>query len=250
MIASVQRADQILDLFSTDVPSWSVTEMAQELDLSKSIIWEYAKTLVSLGILRQDGTNRYRLGWRTFQLGLHARMTSEIAMPARREIHSLANELQETVQLSTRHRDKVIFLEKTVPAHGIRLNATRVGERLPVHTTASGKILISTLSPQELAELFPEETLPQSTSQTLRNLSQLQEQLTAADRDGFAVDNAETIEGIACIGAPVTSRHGDIAWALSMTFHSYKSATHADPYQSAIKDAAQRLSLIAQGFAD
>ena len=86
MIASVQRADQIL---------WSVTEMAQELDLSKSIIWEYAKTLVSLGILRQDGTNRYRLGWRTFQLGLHARMTSEIAMPARREIHSLANELKE-----------------------------------------------------------------------------------------------------------------------------------------------------------
>lgn len=250
MIASVQRADQILDLFSTDVPSWSVTEMAHELGLSKSIIWEYAKTLVSLGILRQDGTNRYRLGWRTFQLGLHARMTSEIAMPARREIHSLATELQETVQLSTRHQEKVIFLEKTVPASGIRLNATRVGERLPVHTTASGKVLISSFSTQELAELFPEETLPQGTSQTLRSRSQLQEQLNVASRDGFAMDNGETIEEIACIGAPVTNRHGDIAWALSMTFYGYKSATYADRYRSALEAAAQRLSLIARGFAE
>lgn len=250
MIASVQRADQILDLFSTDVPSWSVTEMAQELGLSKSIIWEYSKTLESLGILRQDGISRYRLGWRTFQLGLHARMTSEIATPARREIHTLANQLQESVQLSTRHREQAIYLEKTVPTNGIRLNATRVGERLPVHTTASGKILISSFSTKELNELFPQETLPPSTARTLRTRSQLQEQLVTASRDGYALDNGETIEEIACIGAPVTNRHGDIAWALSVTFYSYKLAARVDQYRSTLAAAAQRLSSIAREFAE
>lgn len=246
MISSVQRADRILDLFSTDVPSWSVTEMARELDLSKSVTWEYAKTLEHLGILRQDGAGRYRLGWRVFNLGIHSRMASEIAAPARTEIISLATRLQETVQLATRHHDEVVYLEKTVPTSGIRINATRVGERLPAHTTASGKILLSPLTSAELTELYPANGLPQRTPNTIATRHQLVDTLTAAARNGFAEDNEETIKDLRGIGAPVTDRHGDIAWAMSVTFYSYKSHTHVEHCRRELLAATQRLSEFAQ----
>lgn len=250
MISSVQRADRILDLFSSDVPSWSLTEMAAELELSKSIVWEYAKTLDDLGILRRDGNGRYRLGWRTFQLGLRARMASEISQPARKEIHALASELQETVQLSTRHRDQVVFLEKFVPESGIRLNATRVGERLPAHTTASGKILLSSLSVEEIEALFREEELVQSTPKSITSRGKLLEELSSVVKDGFALDESETFQDLNCLGVPVTNRDGDIAWALSVTFYNYKQGSHGELYRRLIMGAAFRLSLLTRDFSE
>ena len=104
MIASVQRADRLLDLFSGDVTSWSSSEMARELGISKSIVWEYVKTLEDLGLLRKAGRNHYRLGWRNYQLGIRARLSSEIAEPARIELHNLASELKVSVQLVTLHK--------------------------------------------------------------------------------------------------------------------------------------------------
>lgn len=246
MISSVQRADRILDLFSTDVPSWSVTEMAEELRLSKSVVWEYAKTLKHLGILRQDGAGRYRLGWRLFQLGIRSRMVSEISAQARTEIVSLAAHIQETVQLATRHHNEIVFLEKSVPVNGIRINATRVGERLPAHTTASGKMLLSSLTSEELLDLYPTEEMVQRTPGTMKTRSQLAAAIAAAAQNGFAEDNEETFSGIRGIGAPVIDADGDIAWSISVTFYSYKTLDQAEQYRRALIDAAQRLSEFAR----
>lgn len=245
MIASVQRADRILDLFTVGAPSWTITEIATELDLSKSIIWEYAKTLESLGILRRDSDARYRLGWRTFNLGLHARMTSEIATPARTLLHKLANDLQETIQLSTRHRSEVVYLEKSVPPAGVRLNATRVGHRLPAHTTSSGKVFLSTLTDAELTDLYPSEELPQQTPGSLKTRADLKSVLEKVKVQGYSLDHEETIPGLNGIAVPVKSRHGDFVWSISLTHYSYKSGSTVLRYKDALLSAADELSRIA-----
>lgn len=242
MIASVQRADRLLDLFSGDVTSWSISEMARELGISKSIVWEYVKTLEDLGLLRKAGRNHYRLGWRNYQLGIRARLSSEIAEPARIELHNLASELQESVQLVTRHKSEVIYLEKIVPANGIRINSTRVGDRLPAHTTASGKLLLSILTETELEQLYPAKELSRRTGRSIGTRETLNEHLLRISRQGFGEDREESIKGICGIAVPIENQHGDMIWALSVSFYEYKWATHAERYRDVLKRAAQRLS--------
>src|SRR5699024_9437098 len=142
----LERTVGILDLFTSDVPEWSVSDASRALDLPKSTVWESLQAMTEVGLLRRVGRGKYRLGWRSFQLGLRARMTSEISVPAWETMRNLVEAHHETTHLASRYRDQVVYLEKIAPPGGVRGSVARVGERLPAHCTAAGKVLLAYLS--------------------------------------------------------------------------------------------------------
>ncbi|MGW6273795.1 IclR family transcriptional regulator [Streptomyces sp. NPDC055060] len=242
MIDGLERAVRILDLFSSDAPEWSVSDVCRTLDLPKTTVWDHMQSMVALGLLRRTGRGRYRLGWHAFQLGLRARMTSEISEPAWSEMRDLVAAHQETVQLTSRHHGEVVYLEKIAPHNGVRVNATRVGERLPAHCTAPGKVLLAYLSPRELRNLYGDDALSSLTARSLTTLPELEAELATVRERGYALDTEEAVEGVCGVAAPISNRHGDVSWALTMSFHEYRRSTHGDTYARAVAEAAQRLS--------
>ncbi|MFF8883340.1 IclR family transcriptional regulator [Streptomyces flaveolus] len=240
MIDGLERAVRMLDLFSSDAPEWTVSDVCRALDLPKTTVWDYMQSMAALGLLRRTGRGRYRLGWHSFQLGLRARMTSEISGPAWSEMRDLVDTHHETVHLAARHRSEVVYLEKIAPHTGMRVNATRVGERLPAHCTAVGKVLLAYLSPSELRNVHGE--LRPLTARSLTTLSALETELSSVRERGYALDVEEAVEGMCCVAAPISNRHGDVSWALSMSFLEYRLPTHADAYARAVVEAARRLS--------
>lgn len=242
MIDGLERAMRILDLFSSDAPERTVSEVCRTLDLPKTTTWDHMQAMVELGLLRRTGRGRYRLGWRAFQLGLRSRMTSEISEPAWVEMRALAAAHHQTVQLSSRHHGEVVYLEKLAPHDGVRLNATRVGERLPAYCTAPGKMLLAYLSARELRTVYGEGPLTPLTDRSLTTLPTLEAELSTVREHGYALDAEEAVEGVCCVAAPVGNRHGDITWALSMSFLAHRLPTHGDAYARAVVEAAQRLS--------
>lgn len=242
MIESLERATRVLDLFSSDCPAWTVTDVARELGLPKTTTWEYMQSMASLGMIRRSGRRHYRLGWRAFQLGLRARSTSEISGPARAEIRGLVEKFGETAHLVSRYGRDVVYLEKLAPPTGVRVNLTRVGERLPAHCTAAGKVLLAYLSAGEIKSVFGSEDLVGLTARSIGSLGALNEELAKVRVQGFAVEVEEVLEGLCGIAVPVTNEHGDVAWALSMSFLEYRFETHAQIYTEALVEVAQRLS--------
>ncbi|MEU4837546.1 IclR family transcriptional regulator [Nocardia testacea] len=243
MIDGLEKATRILDLFSSDVPEWTVSEICRELSLPKTTIWEYMQTMTGLGLLRRTVRGRYRLGWRAFQLGLRARMTSEISGPARVEMSKLVEKYEETVQLASRYRSEVVYLEKISPRTGLQVNLTRVGERLPAHCTAAGKVLLSYLPPGEVREVYAgAERLTGLTERSIGSLTALEWELAAVREHGYALDVEETVEGMCSVAAPVSNEDGDVTWALTMSFLEYRLSAQGDGYARAVVEAAQRLS--------
>lgn len=242
MIESLERATRILGLFSSDVPEWSVSDACRELGLPKTTTWEYMQSLADLGLLRRTSRGRFRLGWRAFQLGLRARMTSDISGPARVEMSRLVETFNETVQLASRYRGEVVYLEKISPRAGVHVNLTRVGERLPAHCTAAGKALLAHLPLAELRTIYANSELPALTQNSIRFLSQLEADLAKVLQRGYALEVGETVEGMCCVAAPVRNENGEVAWALSLSFLEYRIDTHLDTYSAAVHDAAERLS--------
>lgn len=242
VIEGIERATRILALFSSDVPEWTVTEVSRELGLPKTTVWDYMHSLTELGLLRRTARGRYRLGWRAFQLGLRARMTSDIAGPARAEMARLVEKFDETIQLVSRYRGEVVYLEKVSPKVGVHVNLTRVGERLPAHCTASGKVLLAHLPPSEVRSLYPHGELPGLTPNSIRSLDELEVDLARVRERGYSIDVEETAEGMCCVAAPVRNENGEVAWALSMSFLEYRIASNVDTYSRAMVEAAGRLS--------
>ena len=124
----------------------------------------------------------------------------------------------------------------------MRVNATRVGERLPAHCTAPGKMLLAYLSPRELRDLYGDGALAALTDRSLTTLPALEVELSTVRERGYALDAEEAVEGVCCVAAPVSNRHGDVTWALSMSFVEHRLATHGDTYARAVVEAARRLS--------
>ncbi|WP_037370838.1 IclR family transcriptional regulator [Amycolatopsis orientalis] len=240
MIDGLERAVRMLDLFSSDTPEWTVADVCAALDLPKTTVWDGMQSMVDLGLLRRTGRGRYRLGWRSFQLGLRSRATSEISGPAWTEMRALVDTHHQTVQLATRYRGEVVYLEKIAPHTGVRVNATRPGERLPAHCTAVGKVLLARLSPSDLRDVCGEPK--PRTPRSITTLAELETELSSVRQRGYALDVGEAVEGMCCVAAPISNRHGDVPWALSMSFPEHRRASHGDAYLRDVLEATRRLS--------
>lgn len=242
MIDGLERAVRVLDLFSTEVPEWSVSEVARELCLPKTTTWEWMRSMNELGLLRKSGPHSFRLGWRAFQLGLRARMTSEIARRARDLMGPLAQRCHGTVQLAVRHGADIVYLEKEVASHRFLINQMRIGERLPAHCTAAGKVLLAQVPPEEISAIFGSPVLLARTPHSFTSLDQLSIELAKIRREGFAVDQQELIEGMCCVAAGISNRHGEVCWALSLSIPEYRLSTDRDDLLEMIGIAASDLS--------
>lgn len=242
VIDGLERAVRVLDLFSSDVPEWTVSDVCRELNLPKTTTWEYMQAMTGLGLLRRTARGRYRLGWRAFQLGLRARMTSEISGPARVEMSRLVEKYAETVQLASRYCSEVVYLEKISPRTGVQVNLTRVGERLAAHCTAAGKVLLAHLRPGDVQNVYAGAGLTRLTERSIGSWAVLETELATVRERGYALEVEETVEGMCSVAAPISNEDGDVTWALSMSFLEYLLPTHVEIYAQAIVDAAQRLS--------
>jgi DNA-binding IclR family transcriptional regulator len=112
-------------------------------------------TLKQGGLLSQDPeTERYRLGINL--IGLAAQVVSfmDVRQVARPYLRALADDCQETVNLSVWDAGQVVNLEQFV-THTRRVkNIGRVGRRMCPHCTASGKVLLAHLDSRELDRIL------------------------------------------------------------------------------------------------
>jgi DNA-binding IclR family transcriptional regulator len=86
--------------------------------------------------------------------------------------------------------------------------------RLPAAVTATGKAMLSTLSNREIDELYQGKgSLSDLTSQSVKSLTSLHKQLAQIRKQGYAIDDGETREGMCSFGAPVFARGRNVAVA-------------------------------------
>jgi DNA-binding IclR family transcriptional regulator len=95
-----------------------------------------------------------------------------------------------------------------------------VGQRIPLHATSNGKILLSELSDAELAAALPH--LPHYTDHTITSRSELVEQLAEVRRLGYAVAVDELEMGLTAAAAPIRSAHGDIIASMSISGPTFR----------------------------
>lgn len=195
---SVDRAIDLLFHLHERAQPCGVSEIARALALPKSTVHRLLQALARRGLVEQEG-GRYAPGARLLALGIEARERDPVVAAARPVLAAEARALGETVFLMAPRSVGLVVLDKAEGAGFLRA-APRLGEVVPLHATAAGKLAFA-FAP----ERFPLEAagLEGFTERTLRDRELLRAEVERARRQGFAENHGEWIEGLSVVAAPV-----------------------------------------------
>ena len=98
---------------------------------------------------------------------------------------------------------EVVYLDRVETAWPLRMTL-QPGSRVPLHCTASGKLLLASLPAARRRRLVATLPLERYTERTLIDANALEAELARIRRVGYATDNEEYLAGLVCVAVPVT----------------------------------------------
>jgi len=215
-VQSVARALRVVEMVA-DGPVTGVTlsELARGLGISKSSTLSLARTLAGFGYLT-DNHPGYTLGPALGRLGDALFRQFPLFGLARPAIEDLMRTTQLTSQVAVSDHDYLVFVDRVFSPGKVRFY-TQLGEREPPCQSAAGKAMLSAMGVANVRQLCAKHGLPARTRHTITDVDALLDNLAAARRLGFAVDDEEDSDGVVCVGAAFFGRGDSCAGALSVT---------------------------------
>ena len=217
MNQSVVRALVILEYLAEADEPRDLAVISRDLAMNKSTVYRFLSTLAEFGYVHQDlNTSQYSLGARVIWLGYKFLENIDIRRIARPILEQLSSKTGETVHMGLLDGYEVFYIDKIDGRGAVRM-ASRIGSRLPVHSTALGKVLYSALSEAEWEAYAISDRLTTRTSETITEPEAFYAELRKVRQQGFATDNCENEDGIRCIAAPIHDHSGQSIVALSIS---------------------------------
>ncbi|CAL9386659.1 IclR family transcriptional regulator [Streptomyces sp. enrichment culture] len=246
-VKSAVRTVELLEYFAGSPGMHTLAAVQEAVGYPKSSLYMLLRTLVELGWVETDATGtRYGIGVRALLVGTSYIDGDEVVAAARPTLDRLADDTTETVHLARLDGTSVVYLATRQAQHYLR-PFTRVGRRLPVHSTALGKALLATYDDDRVRELLPG-TLPALTEHTITDREKLIDELAAIRAQGYAVDREENTLGLRCFGVAVPYRT-PARDALSCSVPAARlTPSHEQAVKDALFDARDRLILATRGL--
>lgn len=237
-IQVIDRCTALMDAIAGYDGSVSLKLLSADTGLHPSTAFRILAALMHNGFVKRDSSGGYLLGRKLVQLANRVRHGVDIREEAHEIMTTLRDKLGETINLTVREGDEVIYIERASPKRMMKVEQV-IGSRAPLHVTAVGKLMLGELGDSHVKAYASRTGLPAYTDHTLVTVQDLLDEVLHARDNGFAFDNQEAEEGVGCIGAPVYDGSGELIAGLSV---SAPIERRRDEWVGLLRDAARRLS--------
>jgi len=222
IIQSIDRALQVLELFSLEKPEWGVTEISKALNIYKSNVHNILTTLVEKGFVIKDSkTDKYKLGIKFFELGSVVIKNMDLRKIAHPYLEELSKEFNETVHLGVLVEGEVLSIEQEESSQSL-CPRIFIGKRAPLHCTAVGKAIMAHLSKDKVAAIVKRKRLKKYTENTITNKEKLEKEFLKIRKQGYAIDNMEHEEGVRCVASPIQDYTGEVIASMSISGPAFR----------------------------
>ncbi len=204
----IVRALRVLEFLAEQPKGAGTTEISEHLKIPKNTAFRILTTLADYGYLARDDEGKtYRLERKLLNLGYAAIDESSLAEKALDVMRELRNAVGESVFLAVRLERQGVVVEQVPGLRPIKV-LLQLGHRFPMHTSAPGKALLAWLPEVELNEALGGLKYPKFTEQTITSVAAMRRELAEVRRLGYALDRAEEVGGMHCVGAPIFDHNG------------------------------------------
>ncbi len=235
----IDRMMKLLDVLASHPEPLGLKQVAQYADLHPSTAHRILSAMAGGRLVDRIDPGSYRLGMRLLDLGNMVRSrisVRELSLPVMRELHAHTGE---TVNLSVRHHDEIVYVERTSSGRSAMRVVHVIGARAALHITAAGKLFLLEDGFPRLREYAKRTGLAAHTRNTLSSLQLLERDLERTQRQGWAVDQEEAELGVRCVAAGVRDDTGQLIAALSLSTPAERMKPQWGPL---IKETAERIS--------
>ncbi|WP_458117347.1 IclR family transcriptional regulator domain-containing protein [Arthrobacter sp. D2-10] len=239
-VESMARGLAVLRTLAEQDTALSVTEIATQVGITRTAARRFALTLEYRGYANQSAGG-YTLSPGVLSVGdayLRSNPLPDAAHPCLRD---LVRTVRETASLTVLHHNRVYFTSRVVADRIVAANIT-VGSSIPAYSTATGRVLLGGLNPDELNDYFC--FIDQEPGV---DREYVQRRIVEACERGWAVADQELVPGIRSVAVPVHNPQGQTIAALNIVAHATRVDTavlenrFVPLLQSAAQDTAKRL---------
>lgn len=241
-VTSIERAADVLFMFAEiDQSTLGVTEIANELSISKAVVHRILTSLRKCDLVAIDEEQRrYSLGPAVLRLADAYRQRVDIRMLALDTLRSLSSITGETATLSIRHGDHRVYIDKVTPDREVRMDVL-LGQPFPLHAGASSKAFLAFLPEGEREASLSAGPLEQVTEHTVVDPGVLRRELDVIRNQGFAVSMGERQRDAGSVAAPVFDTDGPVA-VISVSGPVERFRGEVDEVVAAVLEATTGLS--------
>jgi DNA-binding IclR family transcriptional regulator len=210
------RTIRVLKAFTDEQPALRFSDLMAATQLPKSTLVRFLNTLESEGFIAHDRrSGYYRLGLELIVLGERALRQTQVHQAALPLLEQLAEASGETVDLEILSCREVITLA-SIPGRHVLGTGRFVGKRWPAHATATGKLVLAYLPPEQI-ETFLAGPLESLTQFTRIEPEVFRLELEKIRSQGYAISREELELHLVAVAGPVRNAHGEVIAAVSIS---------------------------------
>ena len=240
---TLARGIRILEIFSPEIKTVTTSEAAQHVGISRAAARRLLLTFVALGYLSQEaGSFRLTVKIMTIGQGVLARRDRWLKVAGL--VVDVSNRMDEPFSISVLDGLRIRFVARDLKR---RIHSARlvVGDTLPAHCSAAGKVLLSSLASEELQNLIlTKGPLDKRTARTLAEPKDLEAELKQVRLKSWAVAEDEMEVGTIGIAVPILDDDGGVVAALAVGSHKKRRTVDElkSDFLPVLLDVADRIS--------
>ena len=238
--SGIDRALQIFDHLQHVEQATTAYEIARAVGAPLSTVYSIIDDLVNKDLLNRDANGLIWLGPRLYHYGLTYARNLDLLSAATQEMHELARQSGETVQVCGRDQDMMVVLAMEDGSGHFNVSS-RVGSRSPLNWTASGRLLVGHLPEEELMTIFSRSARVSPTGRAETDPRVLAEHAHEALEQGLSIQAGESDFAVACIAAPIRDNQGACQATMSIVVPESKLHQQEPGLVDLVKSSARRV---------
>jgi len=244
-LAGLAKGIAVLEAFTTARSPLTIAETARLTDLSRPTARRCLLTLTELGYLRFDG-KRFTPTRRVLRLGSAYIGSDSLSSIAQPHLETLRDLLRQSVALTVWDEGDTVVVARADADRVLAVGGLlgRLGRRLPAYCTASGRVFLAAMSPEEVAATLSGRPPQPHTHLTLTDPADILRAVDEVRANGYALVDSELEPGYLVIAAPVYDSNGKTIAVLSVsgTKPQVSAEKALDAFLPALQEHADRIS--------
>lgn len=207
----------LLELLSQRSDGYRLSQLGREAGLSPSTTHRLLTTLERGRHVQFDpASGCWHVGRGMLSIGAAASRRNTFVPVAQPFLQHLRDQTRETANLGMPDEGQITLVSQ-FPSRQIVRSISPIGGRVPMTSSAMGKAILATYSPEEIEAALAFRRPTRRTSQSILHLAAMRAELERARLNGFAIDNAEHRENVRCIASVVFNERAEAVAAISIS---------------------------------
>ncbi len=238
---SIDRAADLLRLVVHADEPISFTDLADETGLARSTTSRLLAALERHQLLERTSGGYFVSGPLFALYAARHDPWAQVARLATPTLERIVDKLGETVTLAIPRGDQVVQIAQ-VDSTFLLGAGNWLGVEVPPHCSAAGKVLLAFGCIDAPATPAQEAELPRLTQRSVTTLHDLERQLRAVRRAGYAITREELEVGLDAVAAPVLGRDGAVVAAVGVSGPTARMSDQLDHVGHLLIDEAKQIS--------